>query len=595
MDLRPYQKKCIEAMGAAANRGVTRQLVVMATGLGKTLTIAAFHAARQSPRLFGLMHREELLAQAQARFLDTSPGLQVGIEKADRAAAPNDQVILASVQTVGRKDRKRLSTINSDWPSIVWVDEVHHAPSASYLNVLDHFGIYGENPSNRKTLAIGTTATPERLDKLGYDKIFDDVVFRYGLRDAIKDGWLADIHAWRIRSEIDLSDVTVRNGDFVEGELDKLFNTTEHNQEVARIWAERCGGRLWSRSLFFCITKKHAYAVAEELKKAGAKAAVVVDNTPPADRRSFIDQFRKGELQALVNVAVFTEGFDLPEIDTIHIVRPTKSPALHAQMIGRGTRKAPGKDHLDLIDHVGHGHDICSIGRIFGLPDAWDLGGQSVSESADDLEGAVNDLGISVDGLTGIDDLGKKLASRTHRMDLIKNSLIGADVPSSLFWIQPSKIQERYVISWRNETRWQVDNMPFEYQLTATETLEKHDLFGVSERIEVFQNELGKYEGRIFRRHGDQQAEHQMGVDASLAKLIGRIENWIEAKRPHKLVLLDKKAKWGRKPASDKQVGLLLKRGVPEGFLADLNKREASMLLDLPVKRLRTLFGGSSG
>jgi len=590
MQLRPYQVKCIEAMSAAAARGVTRQLVVMATGLGKSLSVAAFHAAQKHPRLFGLMHREELLAQARGTFLGVSPTLKIGIEKADLAAAPDDQVVLASVQTVGRSDGKRLGTIRPDWPGIVWVDEVHHAPSASYLNVLNHFGLYGENPPNRSILAIGTTATPDRLDKLGYDKIFDDVVFRYGLREGIQDGWLADIHANRIQSAIDMSEVKIRGGDFVEADLDRMFNTVEHNREVAGIWAGNRALLSGSRALFFCITKAHAHAVRAALVTAGARAYVVVDDTPSVERASAIDALRAGEIDALVNVGVFTEGFDLPEINEIHIVRPTRSQALYTQMIGRGTRKVSGKQVLHLFDHVGHGHDICSIGRIFGLPDAWDIGGRSVSKDAEELEEAVDTLGVSVDGLTGPADLGAALRSKVRRMKIIHDSLIGANIPSELFWAQPSKLEERYVISWRNETQEQFDRLPMERQVRGMGVLDKENLWGISERLEVFCNELGKYEAKIFRRKDGQTVVHPMGTDASLAKLVGRLEGWVAKCRPHKVPLLDKSAKWGRQPASDKQSALLVRRGIPAEFANDLTKREASILIDMPSDRIRRMF-----
>ncbi len=938
MELRSYQKKCLEAMDGAFKRGVTRQLVVMATGLGKTIQVAALHAKQGRPKLFGLMHRTELLKQARSRFLDVSPGLEIGIEKAADTFSPDDQVILASVQTVGRSDRKRLSTIKPDWPSIVWIDETHHAPATSYLNVFDHFGLYGEKPPNRKIMVVGTTATPDRLDKLGYDKIFDDVVFRYGLRDGIKDGWLADIRAWRIKSELDLSEVRTRGGDFVEEDLERAMNTTEHNKSVAEAWRQWCSGKMWSRSLFFCVTKAHARALAGALEKVGARAGVVVDDTPNAERAALIERLKAGTIQALVNVGVFTEGFDLPELDTIHIVRPTKSrglycldarteiltpdgwssinddkpelaasfdiktgtiswskvsgkvvrevypgekfvvldsqqigfritdqhrmvlrtrtgrrhskssweictasemlkyrdaveipvsaleivaPAdihddeirfvgwimtdgtinkhtrgaaitqaegnqwndaidkmldgcgfkytrkllaprkdsgrfetdrrtilwtisfgqprcrdrhlrgwgqsrvidfldknfhsnlhkldgrqlsvlleamhlgdgskqegqswtrrsyhiftrrkrvadqlqslcvrrgwacnvsvradglmcLHAkkkltrlvattrsdrsipklqrpspgeqvwcietglgtiitrwggkvsimgqcQMIGRGTRKAPGKDWMNLIDHTGQAHDICSIGQIFGLPDAWNLEGQSVLSDADELEEAVSDMGISVDGLKSLDDLRGKLKSKARRMQLIKSSLVAADIASSLVWVQPSKATERYIIAWRNETQEQVDRMPMQYQVAWFDVPDQQGLFGVSERLEVWMNELGKYEAKIYRRKGYESTEHPMGTDASLAKLVGRLEGWMRDKRPHKVGFLDKTAKWGTKPASEKQVEVLRKRGIPKDFLEDgaLTKREASILMGLPKHRVQALF-----
>ncbi len=593
MELRPYQKKCLEAMDSAFKRGITRQLVVCATGLGKSLMAANF-ALQRGGNVFALSHRDELIKQMEAAFLDVDADLLIGVEKARQLAYGSKyRVVLSSVQTVGRNDGLRLNRcVPSDWPKTVITDEVHHAPAASYLRVLDYFGLYGETPPNRNTVSVGLTATPDRLDKLGYDKIFDDVVFRYGLRDGIKDNWLADIRAWRIRSQIDLSDVRTRGGDFVGEDLERVINTVEHNKSVADNWAQKNSGKLWSRSLFFCVTKAHAWALAGALEKVGAKAAVVVDDTPAEERASVIAQFQAGAIHALVNVGVFTEGFDLPEIDSIHIVRPTKSRALFTQMVGRGTRKAPGKDWMNLFEYTGQSHDICSIGQIFGLSDAWDLEGQSVLSDAEELEEAVSDMGISVDGLKSLDDLRGKLKSKAHRMQLIKSSLVAADIASSLVWVQPSKATERYVIAWRNETKEQVDRLSMQYQVAWFAIPEPHNLFGVSERLEVWMNELGKYEAKIYRRKDGITAEHPMGTDTSLAKLVGRLEGWMHDKRPHKVGLLDKTAKWGTKPASEKQVEVLRRRGIPKDFLEDgaLTKREASILMGLPKHRVQALF-----
>jgi superfamily II DNA or RNA helicase len=590
IESRPYQTKCLDAMEAAAKNGVTRQLIVMATGCGKTLVVGKFLERMGFPNTYGIMHRNELIFQARDRFHDVKPDLRIGFDKAElHPDVAKDQVILATVQSVGHVDGKRLTAIPKDWPKIVWTDEVHRAPADSYLAVLDHFGLRGDTP-RRDVISIGTTATPSRLDNLGYDKIFDDVVFRYGLRDGIKDGWLADIKAWKVKSGIDLSGVNIRNGDFVEKELGEVMNTSTHNKLAVEVWAEHCRGR---RSLFFCVTKAHAYAILEVLRMAGAKAEVVVAETPSDVRAGAIAALRRGELEALVSVAVFSEGTDIPEIDCIHMLRPTRSNTAYIQAVGRGTRKAPGKDFMELFDHTGYDHDVCSIGQIFGLPDSWELNGQMVEQETAALEGAVEDLGISIDGLKSLSDLRGRLQSRESRFQLIKGSLTAADLPSKLVWVRPSPSQERYVISWRNETREEVDRMKLERQFVALEAMEPKNLFGIAERIEVWKNELGKYEGRIFRRMGDQIQEHPMGADASISKLVGRLESWIVEKRAHKASLMKKSAKWAKEPASGAQIDVLQRKGIPAGFLegGGITKREASILMGIPRQRVKALFG----
>lgn len=589
METRPYQTKCLDAMETAAKNGVTRQLIVSAVGTGKTTILTAFLARQGFPKTYAVMHRNELITQMKDRFLQENPKLKVGLDKAEHSPDPgSDQIILATVQSVGHVGGRRLAAISPDWPRVVAVDECHHAVQNSYLAVLDHFRLRGDDPDRSKIL-IGLSATPSRLDKLGYDKIFDDVVFRYSLRDGILDGWLADIRAWKIETHVDLSAVSVRDGDFVDTELDDIMNTPQHNKLAADVWANHCRGH---RSLFFCVTKAHAYAVTEALRRAGAKAETIVAETDGVFRAGAIDALRQGRLDALTSVGVFSEGTDIPEVDCIHILRPTKSSNVYIQALGRGVRKAQGKDYMKLFDYGGYEHDIFSIGQVFGLPDAWELNGNSLASDAATLDEAVDDLGISVNGVRGIADLHQKLKSKETRFNLIKGSLTAADLPSKLVWVRPSKSQERYVISWRNETREEVDRMRLEYQLTATEAMDPKNLYGISERIEVWQNELGKYEGKIFRRVGDQIQEHPMGTDASLSKLVGRLESWIVEKRAHKAPLMKKSAKWGKEPASDSQISVLKRKGIPSGFLEDgITKREASILMGIPRQRVRALFG----
>ena len=586
---RAYQNKCLEAVTRAQAQGSTRQLVVMATGLGKTIVISKLLQQRGLPRTFGFMHREELIGQAVDKIQKLSPDARIGIEKAGQYADPaSDQVVLASVLTVGRQDRKRLSRFPADWPEVIWVDEAHHAPAGSYLETLDHFGVYGEAP-RRNCLFLGTTATPDRLDEMGYDKIFDDVVFRYDLREAIADRWLADVHAWRVKNDLDLSKVRTRAGDFVEKDLAEAVKDSEINQVAVQTWEEKCRGR---RSLFFCVTKAHAREVTAALKDAGARAAAIVDDTPTKDRKAALQLFQEGEIDALVNVLVLTEGFDAPSTECVHILRPTKSRALYSQMLGRGTRLAPGKKHVEVFDYTGQGHDICSVGSIFGLPDSWVLEGQSVTKDAKQVEDLEADLGLSAEGATGIQGLFARAKSR--RFEMIHETITDTGLPSHLAWVRPSRAQERWVIAWRNETRESVGKLKEQYRGQATKAIERKNLWGVHERIVLFRNELGIYEAQL-KRHGPADSNTESGKldsDRSLTKLVARTEDLIRELRPHKLVLLKKTAKWRTQPCSEAQRGILKKKGIPEWFLSKISKGDAGTLMAIPSTTLKKWFDG---
>lgn len=583
--LRPYQEECIRAFEAAVERRETRGLVIMATGLGKTACVAEL-AARRRARTFGVMHRDMLIGQAADAFDRAWPGALVHVEKAGMKADLAADVVLASIQTIGRKNSDRLARFGKDWPELLWIDEVHHAPAASYLNVIDHFDLYGDL-RNRGLPLIGTTATPDRLDELGYDKIFDDVVFRYGLREAISDGWLADIHAWRIGSDLDLEGVRKRMGDFVEKDLADAVARSRVDEAAASIWKERCREK---RNLFFCVDKAHAARLTTRLREAGAKVDYVVDSTHQRARIATIEAFRNGELDALVGVQVFTEGFDVPECDAVHILRPTGSGALYQQMLGRGTRKAPGKDHVDLFDYTPSDHDVFSVGSIFGLPDSWAFEGQSVSTDSRRVEELQNQIGLKMDGAKNLQDL--EVTIKRDRIRLVKEALADTGLPSKFAWIRPNPHRERWVVAWKNENKGNVEKIHEKHRETVSETLSRKNLWGVREQVEVRRNELGTYEA-ILRRSGPPGTNKQQGKlysDRSLSKLVSRVEKLIEEGRPHKVVLLNKRASWGKKEATDQQKNYLKQKGVPAAVAQTLSRREASSLMGMPEDTISMWF-----
>jgi superfamily II DNA or RNA helicase len=369
---RPYQRDAI----AAVQGGWTdarRQLVVMATGTGKTTVLAGVaEAERKHGRVLVLAHREELLDQAAARFREWTD-LWCSIEQADRRAEPMSDVVIASVQTLARESRLR--TFDAREFGLVIVDEAHHAPSESYQKVLQHFG---------DARIAGFTATPDRLDKASLKGTFDRVAYIYEIRDAIGDGWLVPIRQKiAFIQTLDLGAVRTVAGDLSERDLEAAMIRHEVPHAVARATAESAGDR---PTLVFAATIAHAKILAEAMKHyAPADKILAVSGEDPREyRRDALARFRAGDVQFLVNCALWTEGFDEPSIACVSIARPTKSRALYTQMSGRALRTLDGLNYfaeravpspkrdcviLDFTGNAGR-HSLINVFDLLGGDDA---------------------------------------------------------------------------------------------------------------------------------------------------------------------------------------------------------------------------------
>jgi ATP-dependent helicase IRC3 len=531
--------------------------------------------------MFGIMHREELIEQAKEKLARQVPGRAIGVEKSQQTAPEGAEIVLASVQTVARAEGKRLARFRPEQFSKIWIDEVHHAPAKSYLTVLRHFGLHA-NPATPKLL-VGTTATPERLDKLGYDELFDDVVFRYGLREGIADGWLADLACFRVATRVDLSKVRVRAGEFVESDLARAVDIAERNSLAVRVWRERAKGQ---RNLVFCVTKEHARHVAGLFERAGAKAACVVEDTPPEERRRAVQAFRDGGLEVLVNVTVLTEGFDVPEVGAVHLLRPTRSTALLLQMVGRGTRKAPGKERCLVFDYADdfEGKDLATIGKVFGLAPRFDFAGGSVLQQVEEIEQIAREL----DGLA-IDDVGSLAALRAtlQRLDPLKLYAAAAkEVERHGDFRWHRKGEDTYAVSWRNRTHSEVARGDHPYVAQERKVLQEKNLWGTSERLEVKVNQLGRWEVVLHvERAGRAQEPARLRVEEDLPGAIEMAEAWARNQRPHVVRLLDRTAEWNFHPATEAQIAALARKGYPRDALAGITKGDAAMLMQKPLPR----------
>ncbi|MEM9456218.1 MAG: DEAD/DEAH box helicase [Myxococcota bacterium] len=382
-ELRPYQRDCLRSIFAAYRAGRRRVLVSLPTGTGKTVVFSEFpRFFRMKRRLLVLAHREELLEQAHHKFRRAHPTLRVEIEQAGRQASAKAQVVIASVPTLGRTDGKRLSRLRREDFFLVVVDEAHHAVAQSYLRIFDHFGL--REPDTPRML-VGFTATPYRSDKRGLGDVFEDIVFRRDLRQMIREGYLSRIRGWRISTNVDLDDVKVRHGDFVESQLAAAVNVALRNAAVVKAYLDFAPGR---RAVIFCADVAHAQAMAAAFVDAGVPAAALWGAMPKDARQATLAAFSAGQLAVLTNCMVLTEGFDEPRVDCVILARPTKSRLLYVQMVGRGTRLHPDKDDLLVIDVVDNSrkHQLAGMHDMFKLPPALGLRGEDVLEIADQVE-----------------------------------------------------------------------------------------------------------------------------------------------------------------------------------------------------------------
>jgi ATP-dependent helicase IRC3 len=598
--LRPYQVQAVEAVFSAFRRGVHRQLVVMATGLGKTVVVAAVAArSRWAPdrRFFGIMHREELIAQAREKLALQNPERSIGIEKARDRAPDGCDIVLASVQTVARgaagragaRPANRLARFVPSAFSKVWIDEVHHAPARSYITVLDHLGLH-DNPTTPKLL-IGTTATPDRLDRMGYDRLFDDVVFRYGLREGISDGWLADLACYRVATDTDVSGVRVRAGEFVEAALARAVDTEPRNALCLDAYRRHARG---VRNLVFCVTKDHARHVAALFEAAGVRVGLVVEDTPAPARRETIAAFRAGEIEVLVNVSILIEGFDVPEVEAIHLLRPTRSTALLMQMIGRGTRRVAGKDRCLVFDYADDfdEKDLVAVGTLFGLPGRFDFRGGEVLEQVRAIESLERELGsMPFTDLSSLEAVGAVLEA-IDPLKLYASTAEETAEHSVLRWQRSG--EDRYALSWRNRSRRELEAAGRGTQWVAEEAraIAASELWGRSERLEVRVNELGTWEVVLSASPPGAAAGPSAGAACSSERLVlardlpaalGRADAWIYHQRPHVVRLLDRTAAWNFHPASRAQIDALVRRGFPADRLRSITKGQAAILMDKPV------------
>lgn len=544
--LRPYQVEAIEAVRTAAKAGRRRIIIHLPTGVGKTLTALSMAKAAldRGNRVLWLAHRNELITQPiRAATLLGIPDASVGVVKAERDEYDRGLVFATVQSATWRLDRLLARTF-----PLVIVDEAHHASASSWERILKAIP--------ETSVVIGLTATPDRGDGLPLDEQFPGgVAYSLPLPLAVRQGWLVDFRAEVVElAGLDLDDVKRDRGDFQAGDLARAMEGVDAPKAIAEAYV-RLGtvvsehGVRRRRALVFTPTVAFAEQTAQALRDAGVRAVAVSGDTDPEERASVIRRFASGEIEAVANAALWTEGFDEPSVECIVVARPTKSKSLYLQMVGRGLRRSPGKRDCLVIDLAGSSkrHTPVMAPVLVGLPVDFRVAGGLVA-AADSEDGKKKSKRGALRQDYEIDEAAESTEwAHWVALDWPRGSLAASAPGRLLVIVHPAKgIPETeefrwHVTMWRDSARDQVTREPVWRELAI----------GIGDDI------VRKTEGGKVAKKG---------------------------------------VAWRDAPASDKQLELLRKWSVPMPVMnphePGLTRGEAADLFTLALARKKVKMGG---
>ena len=336
----------IEALCALENsraEGATKGIVQAATGVGKTY-LAAFDSKNYQKVLF-VAHREEILKQAAVSFKNVRNsddyGFFYGGEK-----TWDKSVIFASVATLGRQEYLTAKYFAPDYFDYIVIDEFHHAVNDQYMRIVNYF---------KPQFLLGLTATPERMDGRNIYEICDyNVPYEISLTEAINKGMLVPFRYYGIYDETDYSGIHPVHGHYEEKDLNGIYVGNAHRYDLIYKYYKKYGSK---RALGFCCSRVHAEEMAKEFCKRGIPAVAVYSNADGVyseDRSTAIEKLKSGEIRVIFSVDMLNEGVDIIAVDMVMFLRPTESPIVFFQQLGRGLRRSAGKEYLNVLDFIGN-------------------------------------------------------------------------------------------------------------------------------------------------------------------------------------------------------------------------------------------------
>lgn len=336
----------IEALCALENsraEGAVRGLVHAATGVGKTY-LAAFDSAKYERVLF-VAHREEILKQAAVSFKNVRHSDDYGFFDGKQKDT-GKSVIFASVATLGRSEYLTEEYFAPDYFTYLVIDEFHHAVTDQYQRIVNYF---------KPQFMLGLTATPERMDGKSIYEICDyNVPYEITLKEAINKGALVPFHYYGIYDETDYSTLKLVKGRYNENDLnDKYIGNVKRYDLIYKYYKKYHS----KRALGFCSSRIHAEEMAKEFCRRGIKAVAVYSNADgefSKERNAAIEQLKNQEIKVIFSVDMFNEGVDIASLDMVMFLRPTESPTVFLQQLGRGLRISKGKEYVNVLDFIGN-------------------------------------------------------------------------------------------------------------------------------------------------------------------------------------------------------------------------------------------------
>lgn len=491
---RPYQTEALAALHKTWAEGVLRAAIVLPTGMGKTVIIGHQIAeeVEAGRRPVVLVHRDELAHQTVGKIRAILPDTEVGIVKAGRNETCAD-VLVCSVQTLAREARREQIPPGS--VDLVVVDECHHASAQSYVDILTYFGCF------EGTRAVGFTATLARNDSRGLGNVWERVAYKRDVLFGIKGGYLSDVRGRALEIDgFNLAEVARSRGDYQDGSLGEALLSVDAGTVIADRFAEHAGGR---QGVLFAPTVATAEVFADDLREAGIETAVITGATPTEDRQLIYKRFQAGEIQVLSNCMVLTEGFDAPWASCAVIARPTQSPSLYVQMVGRVLRPWPGKADALVLDVVGTArtHRLATLAELVdgGLPPK---DGESIREAVERFEREAAEREVSAEELGAV---------RSYEVDLFHQSRSAWLRTYSGIWFIPTRkrtfvVHEEGTGTYRvghcgvynkRDAKWELTGLPLEYAMAWAEQWAEEADSSISSRNAPWRRNKAPSEGQV--------------------------------------------------------------------------------------------------